>query len=203
MQEQFKTSDKSTYILYMSHDSIIHHSCKVYLSHCNNNPNFDDAHVFYNCMEPTGEDIKRIRSGQCLQSDQIHLAVQLIRKKYPQQQGLIMISTLLLQKPNELPNLPPDSIQIHHVEGNHWVCSKNNGTQAKLYDSLNNGWLSSDLNSQLCALYSTDEGSLGLRVKRVQQQGEQTVRGLFAIVYALSLASGEDPSQIKYKQGDM
>ncbi len=30
-----------------------------------------------------------IRSGQYLQSEQIHLAVQLIREKYPKQQGLL------------------------------------------------------------------------------------------------------------------
>ena len=59
------------------------------------------------------EDTEGIRSGRCLQSDQIHLAIQLIRQTFPQQQGLLC--TLLLYKPDKLPRLPPDSIQIHHV----------------------------------------------------------------------------------------
>ena len=104
-------------------------------------------------MQVLTEDTEGIRSGQCLRSDQIHLAIQLIRQKFPQQQGLLC--TILLYKPDKLPRLLPDSIQIHHVAGNHWVCSTNCGTHTKLYDSLYNGWLASDLTSQLWALYST------------------------------------------------
>ena len=113
----------------------------------------------------TDNDAERIRSGQCLQSDQINLAVQLIRQQHPQQQGLLC--TLLLQSPDKLPKLQPDSIQIHHVAGNHWVGSKNCGTHIKLFDSLYNGWLTTDLNTQLQALYFTNEGSLEVRVQRV------------------------------------
>lgn len=149
----------------------------------------------------TDNDAERIRSGQCLQSDQINLAVHLIRQQHPQQQGLLC--TLLLQSPDKLPKLPPDSIQIHHVAGNHWVCSKNCGTHIKLFDSLYNGWLATDLNTQLQALYLTNEGSLEVRVQRVQQQQGGTDCGLFAIVYAFSLASGEDPTRIKFKQDNM
>ena len=128
-------------------------------------------------------------------------AHQLIRQQHPQQQGLLC--TLLLQSPDKLPKLPPDSIQIHHVAGNHWVCSKNCGTHIKLFDSLYNGWLATDLNTQLQALYLTNEGSLEVRVQRVQQQQGGTDCGLFAIAYALSLAPGEDPTRIKFKQGNM
>ncbi len=66
-----------------------------------------------------------IRSGQHLQSEQIRLAVQLIREK----QGLLC--TLLLRSPNKVPKQPRGSIQIHHVGGNHWVCSMNEGTHVK------------------------------------------------------------------------
>ena len=149
----------------------------------------------------TEEDTERIRSGQCLQSDQISLAIQLIKQQYPQQQGLLC--TLLLQRPDKLPKLLSDSIQIHHVAGNHWVCSKNCGTHIKLFDSLYNGWLATDLRTQLQALYLMNKGSLEVRVQRVQQQQGGTDCGLFTIAYALSLASGEDPTRIKFKQEEM
>ena len=40
-------------------------------------------------------------------------------------------------------------------------------------------------------------------MQRVQQQQGGTDCGLFAIAYALSLASGEDPTHIKFKQEEM
>ena len=40
-------------------------------------------------------------------------------------------------------------------------------------------------------------------MQRVQQQQGGTDCGLFAIAYALSLASGEDPTRIKFKQEEM
>ena len=40
-------------------------------------------------------------------------------------------------------------------------------------------------------------------MQRVQQQQGGTDCGLFAIAYAFSLASGEDPTRIKFKQDNM
>ncbi len=127
--------------------------------------------------------------------------MQLVRRQFPEQQGLLC--SLVLQQHAKLFNLPPGSIQIHHTGGNHWVTSMNSETHVKLYDSLYNGQLASDLQCHLRSLYSTGDGPLEVRVHRVQQQQGITDCGLYAIAYTQSLASGKDPTKLNFKQDQM
>lgn len=152
-------------------------------------------------FEPTIADFRRIESGQWLQMEQIYLATQLVKARFPEQEGLLC--TLALQKPSKLPKLPQGSIQIHHVNGNHWVTSMHCGSYVKVYDSLYSGVLANDLQTQLLALYSTEGRSLEVRVQRVQQQQGGADCGLFSIAYAHCLAAGEDPTKMKFKQPEM
>lgn len=111
------------------------------------------------------------------------------------------MNTLLLQQSSKLPQLPPGSIQVHFVGGNHWLVSSYNGSCVKVYDSLYNGTLRDDLRDQLRALYANNK-SLEVKVRVQQQQGSSNC-GLFAIAYIFSLASGNDPVKCKYRQCEM
>ena len=152
-------------------------------------------------QKPTIGDFRRIESGQWLQMDQIYLATQLVKAKFPKQDGLLC--TLLLQKPSKLPKLQQGSVQIHHVNGNHWVTSMHCGNHIKVYDSLYSGALADDFQTQLRALYGTEGRALEIRVQRVQQQQGGADCGLFSIAYAYCLAAGEDPTKIKFNQPQM
>ena len=94
-------------------------------------------------------------SGDWLTSDHIRLAIQLVKTVLPNKTGLL--NTLQLQQPSKLTSLPPGSIQVHFVGGNHWVTSAYDGSCVKVYDSKYNGTLRKDFQGQPRALYKHKE----------------------------------------------
>ena len=95
-----------------------------------------------------------------------------------------------------------EGIQIHHINGDHWVTSASIGREVTVYDSrFKGGGLSSSLTHQLASLYRPlvtleEDGvevdpHLVVYVPPVQQQSGTNDCGAFAIAFAVHLLLGD------------
>ena len=112
--------------------------------------------------------------------------------------------TLLCQSPDLLQYSPDETIHVHHNGAGHFVTSSTVGATLRIYDSLNLT-LTADLWTQLAALFSPDQRTRphAQQVYMRYKQRGSTDCGLYAIAYAVDLAEGEDPSNIRYDQRRM
>ena len=116
---------------------------------------------------------KTLKNGEWLSDDHIELAQEVLKKQFPHVDGLQ--SPLLAQNDGFVPvegegnyctlrlfiviifiyipvNL--EGIQIHHINGNHWITSCSFGREVTVYDStFVGGDLSSSLTHQLSSIY--------------------------------------------------
>ena len=96
---------------------------------------------------------ENIITGQWLDSDHMRLAQQLLQDEHPHLDGFQ--STLLSQNDGFCP-VKGESVQIHHIDSNHWVTSSSIGNEVAIYDSrYSGGELSSSLTHQLAIIYRT------------------------------------------------
>ena len=92
-------------------------------------------------------------------------------------------------------------MQIHHDGALHWVCSSIDAeVQVTLYDSLMTGRTSEELDVQLALLYGDCTGDVKVTFAPIQQQRGGADCGLFASAVCLALATGVDPTTIRWKQ---
>ena len=96
-----------------------------------------------------------------------------------------------------------NSIQIHHDGNLHWVCSRITTEGVFLYDSFYSGKTSEELDIQLALLYAHHEAKLKVNVVPIQQQRGGANCGVFAAAVCLSVATGEDPANIRWRQAHM
>lgn len=105
-------------------------------------------------------------------------------------------------------------VQIHNVDGNHWVVSSSLDRELKIFDSkFGGGSLSEDLQWQIALIYRTmierdEDGEecdpqLGVSIPNVQQQSGSSDCGLFAIAFALHSILGDDVAKIEFDQKRM
>ena len=100
-----------------------------------------------------------------------------------------------------------ESIQVLHVNGNHWVTvstldSGNSNFDVTLYDSLHFS-LSQDTKMLLASLLKTNKKCLVVKLANTHKQAGSDDCGLFAAAYCTSLAYGQNPSAFVYDQSLM
>jgi hypothetical protein len=74
-------------------------------------------------LEFMEEDREHLVGGHWLSNSHINAALQLLKKMYPQQNGLK--STQLLARKLQWKSSSVDFVQVVHISGNHWVCTSN------------------------------------------------------------------------------
>ena len=130
-------------------------------------------------------------------------AHELLRGQFPQYDGL---KPTVLQQSKSVKSLPPDSIQILHTRGNHWIAISTinceQGTDVYLYDSLYSE-LSIDTQVILAKLVRTSKSVLYVNVVNVQRQSGTSDCGLFAIANITHIAFGLNPCMYMFKQEAM
>ena len=100
--------------------------------------------------------------------------------------------------------LSSGSVQILHVNGNHWITvstmiSTENDDDAIVYDSLHSS-LSHGTKMQLANLIKTSKKSLKIKISSVNKQADFNDCRVFAAVYCTALVNGQDTSTIVYNQ---
>ena len=123
-----------------------------------------------------------------------------------------MQNSLLCQNGGFCPQ-SQESLQIHFVDGNHWVTSSSFKQEIVIYDSLYSGDLRFSLQSQLAIIHrplvppkgesGESDQKLVVRVANVQQQRGSRDCGLFAISFSLHPALGENPEHLVLEQNKM
>lgn len=94
-------------------------------------------------------------------------------------------------------------VQVLHVGGNHWITISNIGnslTHVNVYDSLPSTDLPARAKSEIAGILCTEEKAIKLKFQDVQQQRGYKDCGLFALAFATSLCTGQDPVETTYVQ---
>ena len=94
-------------------------------------------------------------------------------------------------------------VQILHVSGNHWLTVSNIGCKpahVNVYDSLLTGYLDTHAKQQIASILFTDEPDITASFQNVQEQRGHSDCGVFALAFATSLCTGEDPVENTYVQ---
>ena len=153
----------------------------------------------------THEDKDILENGKWLSDAHIHAVNSLLRKQYPDQNGLK--STLHLQFKLQWSSTPDDFIQIINVNGQHWVCASNvlcSPGVVEVYDSIPSYSIGSQsLHRQLAAIIRTRERQFHVRFVDVQRQSGGSDCGLFATAFATALCNGQDPHLLSFEQSEM
>ena len=146
----------------------------------------------------TMNDKQIIESGMCLMDQHINFAQRLLRRQFPNLNGLQL--TLLQDKPHCQPTV--NALQILHIKKCHWIVAftKNKGKLVYVYDST---YSSVDQAAAKTIQTNFHCSMLSIRLMKSQKQVGAEDCGLFAIASATSLAFGEDPSTREYCQAKM
>ena len=91
-------------------------------------------------------------------------------------------------------------IQILHDGKDHWVTVYKSPTEdyVRIYDTLDHRQDTKHVICCISSLLRTDAATFSYKYKRVQVQDTGTNCGVFAAAIAVSLAFGENPSDVKY-----
>ncbi len=133
-----------------------------------------------------------------LDDDIIAAAQHLLKKQYPHVEGL-QPPAELLQSTMQPPS--GEFVQILHAGGNHWIvistvkCAQGS---VNVFDSLN---LRTPSSAVIEGLLSSK--SRKINHVHVQQQQDGNDCGLFAIAFATSLCTSQDPSRVRYHQASL
>ena len=126
----------------------------------------------------------------------------LLKAKFTQLNGL-EDTAMVLRKGN---TVIPGSIQILHVDGNHWLTistlDSSSSNEVTVYDSLH-FTLSKDTEELLAKLMKSPESQLMVKLGNTNKQAGFDDCGLFAAAYCTSLAHGQNPSSFVYDQAAM
>ena len=142
----------------------------------------------------------RKKEGGHLQDVHMAVAGTLIRKKFPARAGF----QPTLYSSEQLEPHVEGTIQFHFdTQRQHWTMSTFSGGAIRYLDSLYPGYLSTEVQQQLKALYGHLMKTPTVSVVRVQQRQGTVDYGLFAIAYAVNLAHWKDPTKTKFSQKTM
>jgi hypothetical protein len=140
--------------------------------------------------------------GYWLESSHINAAINLIQHQFPNI-GRLFDTTLGWDL--EFPAAPSEKwIKIIHDGKGHWVvASKSKGEDSvSIYDSLGGSAVNKHVIGCISSLLRTNRKTFKYQSFRCQKQLPNDC-GLHAIVNAVNLALGEDPSQSIYNRGVM
>ena len=145
------------------------------------------------------DDGRILETEEMLTDKHINFAQRLLKLSFPEINLLRL--TVLQDKEHKEPTT--NSIQILHVNGNHWVCAATTakGKQVNVYDSSFGKWDQASYKA-LQTQFHCSSCNINF-VKDVQKQIGTTDCGLFAIANATTIAFKGDPSQTSYDQSLM
>ena len=148
-------------------------------------------------------DRRIILSGEWLWGTHLTAVQLLLKKQHPNINGL-RDTLLIMQEGN---TISAGSIQILHVNNNHWITlstlqSPNCDYDVMVFDSLNSH-LSAGVKMQLSKLIKTSNKSLQIKIANVNKQANYDDCGVFAAAYCTALANGQNPSSFVYNQSAM
>ena len=156
-------------------------------------------------LELRENDKEIICSGHWLTDKHISAMNKLLRRQYPQQNGLM--DTICLSEQSVWKAKTHNFIQVHNISGSHWVCTSNiecNQNSVNVYDSMPICSIESmSLKKQLAAILQTDANTFEVNFINVQRQIGTDDCGLFGIAHATLLCFGSDPYLLKYDQRQM
>lgn len=140
-----------------------------------------------------------------LTSNHISAVNKLLRKSFPEQEGLN--DTSILAEKLLWPSKPNEFVQIIRVAGYHWACLSNrfcNAGSVELCDSLHTiPATKGQISKQACVILHPEESSIKIDVVNVQLQADDSSCGLFATAMAYDLCRGIDPFVRNYNQSNM
>ena len=166
-------------------------------------------HTWIKSLALTKQDEKILLSDQWLTATLINSGQNLLRQRYPNQQGLQ--DTSYLADRLEWPSRPDSFVQVVFLNGNHWACLSNKFSkegEVEFFDSLHTVPTSSTdaIVRQACTIMKTQRTleSLVLRVVDIELQDSDSGNcGLYALAVACDLCAGVDPFVVKYMEGKM
>ena len=144
-----------------------------------------------------------ILGKQMLTDESINIAQSLLSKQFPKVCGFQDTVIGNLQEFDVIPT-EKNYIQILHDLSLHWVCVANMESRRKdneihyLYDSLKKKHILKDVTAQIASYAYHPGRQLTILSKSVQQQGNGVDCGVYAIVFATSLAYGSNPEKESY-----
>ena len=137
------------------------------------------------CLKPSEASYVKNRN-EWLGDETINSALCLMQSQFPHCRGL-QLTTLGENLQFAVARFM--SVQVHNVNNIHWTTSSaDRHGNIFLYDNQYTR-ISNSLQQQLATIYRTDEKSIVVHVKPVQQQMGGSDCGLFSLAFAIDLAS--------------
>ena len=137
-----------------------------------------------------------LTSGKEICDRLVDAGMSLLQKQFP----YFNVQSSCLSSDHLIFNSTP-TIHIHHTGRNHFVTSTSIGGPVRIFDSLNLK-PTDELARQITAIYSPDKQIVPTTIQvhiSSTQQGPYDC-GLFAIAYAVEVASNKDPSTVIFDQ---
>ena len=137
--------------------------------------------------------------NEWLNDQHMRIAQALIKQQHPHINGLL---PTVIQGKNPLPQ---GSLQILHINTNHWVTVSTLNTESEdiiMYDSKYSS-LSETTEDVLAQLVNTDKPFFSVKVASVTKQSCLADCGLFAIAYMTQIANKLNPSLCVFHQAEM
>lgn len=156
------------------------------------------------------DDKQSILNGERLTGSQIIVAQSLLKTQFPHFNGLEDTLLLFHEKRKRGP-ICPETVQILHVDGNHWITvsslghknrddsTSGNESDITVYDSIYFR-LSKHTEILLAKLLQTKQRSFTVKISSVNKQAGIDDCGVFAVAYCTSLVYGQNPSTFVYNQ---
>ena len=151
----------------------------------------------------TLDDQEVLTGGRWLSSRHISAVHTLLKKQYPEQNGLQ--DTLQLSNKFNWVSNTKNFVQIVHISQNHWVCVSNRLTPdgvVEVYDSIP-ATCNNTLTGQIAAIMKCSSQQFTVRWVEVQLQSGRDDCGLFAVAFAEGLCTGQDPHVLNFNQSKM
>jgi hypothetical protein len=183
--------------------------------------NGEDLIPFGECSGFTAEIRSIITNGEWLDDRHMHLASEMIKEQYGGFDGLLRTQRVPFNdRFNEgsfiysdtFPKAEGDCIQMHNVEGQHWVVSARINDKVYLLDSLGgpsyHGSCAPEIHPklelQLCAIYGKAGKSLRIHFTEILKQTDFSSCGVHAIANAQYIAAYRRvPNDVRYKHNRM
>jgi len=146
---------------------------------------------------------RAILNGEWLWGTHLTAVQILLKQQFPNVNGLINTHKVTQKGVT----LSSGSVQILHINGNHWITvstlmSTKNDYDVTVYDSLNS-CVNHGTKMQLATLIKTSRKSLQIKIACVNKQAGFNDCEVFAAAYCTALVYGEDPSTLVYNQASM
>ena len=125
----------------------------------------------------------------------------LLKQRCPNINGLLDTS-IFVRKDHEI---SPDSVQILHVNGNHWITVSTLvncigfDCDVVVYDSLH-AHISQATKMQLARLIKTSHREFRIKIASTHKLAGSDDCGLFSAAYYTALVNGQNPSSFTYNQ---